>query len=131
MIVHDSWWSNERVFQLPSAIIDYHAPFKRGFKELFRPSPPQLSSTTVHASGPTASKTEIPDSGRYFTDVMLTRSPKPSAMQLPSENVTTASLILVCQIGHLFVAPSCRYVILLRMTLLYVICMSLLRVLIG
>ena len=24
MIVHDSWWSNESVFQLPSTIINYH-----------------------------------------------------------------------------------------------------------
>ena len=30
MIVHDSWWSNESVFQLLSTVIDYRVPFGQG-----------------------------------------------------------------------------------------------------
>ena len=30
MIAHDSWWSNESVFQLSSTITDYHVPFEWG-----------------------------------------------------------------------------------------------------
>ena len=36
MIAHDSWWSNENVFQLSSTIINYHAPFERGFRKAIK-----------------------------------------------------------------------------------------------
>ena len=32
MIVRDSYWSNDSLFQLSSTIIDYRAPLNRGLK---------------------------------------------------------------------------------------------------